>query len=64
MFDLANLDETVGGMGTSQEVTGSSVKSLSEETRKEAPADWHRAAAGRPHIGEGNSREDIEEKVE
>lgn len=46
--DLANLDETIGGMGTSQKVTGWSVKGLSKEAKKEASADYHRAAAERP----------------
>lgn len=46
--ELANLNETIEVMRTSQEVIGWSVNVLSDETRKEACKDWHQAAAGRP----------------
>lgn len=34
LFNLANLDETVGGMRTSQKVTSWSIKDLLDEERK------------------------------
>lgn len=62
--DLTNLDETVGGMGTSQEVTGRSIKTLSDEKTNETCKDWHQTAAERPRMGEVGTRQDMVEEAE
>lgn len=36
MFDMTNLDEMVGSMGTSQEVIWLAIKAMSDEETKEA----------------------------
>lgn len=64
VWDLGNRDETVGGLGTSQEVSGWSVKTLADKTRKEACKEWHQMAAERPRVGEGIKRQNIEEEAE
>lgn len=64
MCDWANLDETVGETGTSQEGNSCSIKTLPEEVRKEPSSDWDRAAAEQPRKKEGNSRDDIEGEAE
>lgn len=45
---MENVDETVGGMGTSQKVTGWNIKTLSEDDRKEYTAAGHSMVACRP----------------
>lgn len=64
MCDLVNLDETVGEIRVSQEVTGWYIKAIPDEVRKDARAHWHRAAAEQPRIREGSSRDDIEREAE
>lgn len=62
--NLTNLDETVGGMRTSQKITGWSVKALPDEKKKEACANWHQAAAERSWMIEGSLKDDIEREAE
>lgn len=61
---LPNLDDTVRGMRTSQDVTCWSVKALPDERRKEEYRDWYQAGAGLLQIEEESSREDIEKEVD
>lgn len=62
--DLSNVDNMVGGIETSQEVMGWSIKDLFDEAKKESVADWHRAAAGQPWVGQGSSQEDIKREAQ
>lgn len=64
MCDLKNLDETVVGIKTSQEVTSCSIKALLDEKKKEACVDCHCVTAGRLWIREGSSMEDVEKEAE
>lgn len=64
VHDLANLNETVGGMRTSQDVMELSIKSLSGKNKKETSSDWHQEAAWRSRMGEESSREDSEREVQ
>lgn len=64
VFDLESLYDTVGGIKTSQELTGWSVKNMSDEVKKEALVDCHQPATGRLQMGEGSSRDNMEDEVE
>lgn len=64
VFDMTSLDEIVGRMGISQEVIGSSIKCMSDEVKKETPADWFHAAARRPRMGEESYRNNIEDEAD
>lgn len=46
VYYMATLADTVGGMRTTQDVMGWSVKCMSDEAKKVAPANCHHAAAG------------------
>lgn len=48
--DLTNRDEMVGRMGTSQKMTGCSIRTLSEDDRDEIAAVRLSAMAGRPRV--------------
>lgn len=45
LCNLTNLNETIGGVRVSQEVTGWSIKALLDEVKREACVDWCQAAA-------------------
>lgn len=63
MLDVADLDNKVGRMENSQEVAEYSVKDMSEDARKDVPADCHQAVAGPPRMREGSSKDDIKDKA-
>lgn len=46
VFNLAKVDEIIGSMGMSKEVTGYAIKAMSEEKKLEAQNAWQEGTTG------------------
>lgn len=62
VFDTANLYETIGSMGTSQEVTEWAIKVMSEYKLEPAQGAWQDKTAGRGVIQDRCSTKEIERR--
>lgn len=60
---MANLDQTMGSVGTSQEVTSWTIKAFSKEETKEEQKSWQEHIAGRKLLGNGCSTEELVEEA-
>lgn len=60
---MGNLEETVGSMGTTKEVTGWAIGAMSEEETEEVHKTWQERTGGRETLGDGCSIEGVKEKA-
>lgn len=63
MSDKVNLDEIVGSIDTSQEVTGWVIITMSEEETEEAQNVWQECTAGRETPEKGCGIEEVEKET-
>lgn len=63
MFDIANVDETVGSMGTSQEVTSCTITATSENETAEPQMVWQEHTAGRTTLEDSSGTKEVEEEA-
>lgn len=63
VFDITNLDETVGSMGMSQKVTGRAISIMNKEKMNGVQKTWQERTAHRETLGDRCNTEEVKEEA-
>ena len=59
-FDIENLDNKIGSMGPSSEVTGWAIKEINDDQERAAKIMWNQLSGQRPLVNEGSNYLDLD----